>query len=62
MEQFIPQGIVEDNRVNSQQLAEAQSQVFNQQNFTEIRERGSQRESLQLSSLRDCEYAQGCTL
>lgn len=31
MEQFIPQGIVEDNRVNSQQLAEAQSQVFNQQ-------------------------------
>lgn len=62
MEQFIPQGIVEDNRVNSQQLAEAQSQVFNQQNFTEIRERGSQRESLQLSSLHDCEYAQGCTL
>lgn len=57
MEQFIPQGIVEDNRVNSQQLAEAQSQVFNQRNFTEIRERGSQRDPLQLSSQGDCEYA-----
>ena len=56
MEQFIPQGIVENNRTNTKQLAEAHNQVFYWQSVTEIT---ASYPKLKLSSQGDHEYAQG---